>query len=185
MPPPWTVAPVPAGPPPDTTCRWVSLPSRATLAHTRRNENKNAGGCDAGRTPGRRVGYLYRRAGRGGASTVDDELAALLAQVDKVMIDFGYPMGPFAVDEGLFKVTGREAVVRIHNTNTKKIIQARFNMDEGLSEVDGDLTIPGVSGTGSIVAEQLCRLGFGRVILIDHDKVDRADFMVEIGRAHV
>ncbi|RYG86158.1 MAG: hypothetical protein EON58_22050 [Alphaproteobacteria bacterium] len=31
----------------------------------------------------------------------------------------------------------------------------------------------GVSGTGSIVAEQLCRLGFGRVILIDHDYVER------------
>lgn len=32
--------------------------------------------------------------------------------------------------------------------------------------------IIGVSGTGSIVAEQICRLGFGRVILIDHDKVE-------------
>lgn len=32
--------------------------------------------------------------------------------------------------------------------------------------------IIGVSGTGSIVAEQVCRLGFGRVILIDHDKVE-------------
>ncbi|MBO7832529.1 ThiF family adenylyltransferase [Burkholderia pseudomallei] len=30
----------------------------------------------------------------------------------------------------------------------------------------------GVSGTGSIVAEQLCRLGFGKVILVDHDKVE-------------
>jgi hypothetical protein len=30
----------------------------------------------------------------------------------------------------------------------------------------------GVSGTGSIVAEQLCRLGVGRIILIDHDKVE-------------
>lgn len=30
----------------------------------------------------------------------------------------------------------------------------------------------GVSGTGSIVAEQVCRLGFGRVILIDFDKVE-------------
>lgn len=30
----------------------------------------------------------------------------------------------------------------------------------------------GVSGTGSIVAEQLCRLGFGNVVLIDHDKVE-------------
>ncbi|MDP2762639.1 MAG: ThiF family adenylyltransferase [Sideroxyarcus sp.] len=32
--------------------------------------------------------------------------------------------------------------------------------------------IIGVSGTGSIVAEQICRLGFGCVILIDHDKVE-------------
>lgn len=32
--------------------------------------------------------------------------------------------------------------------------------------------VVGVSGTGSIVAEQVCRLGFGRVIFIDHDKVE-------------
>ena len=32
--------------------------------------------------------------------------------------------------------------------------------------------VVGVSGTGSIVAEQLCRLGFGRVILIEFDKVE-------------
>lgn len=30
----------------------------------------------------------------------------------------------------------------------------------------------GVSGTGSIVAEQAARLGFGKVILIDHDKLE-------------
>ena len=30
----------------------------------------------------------------------------------------------------------------------------------------------GVSGTGSVVAEQLARMGFGRVILIDHDRVE-------------
>lgn len=33
-------------------------------------------------------------------------------------------------------------------------------------------SIVGVSGTGSIVAEQVCRLGFGRVILIEYDKVE-------------
>ncbi|KWW34112.1 ThiF family adenylyltransferase [Cupriavidus metallidurans] len=32
--------------------------------------------------------------------------------------------------------------------------------------------VVGASGTGSIVAEQVCRLGFGRVILIDHDHVE-------------
>ncbi|MCK9815883.1 ThiF family adenylyltransferase [Pseudomonas sp. MAFF 302046] len=38
----------------------------------------------------------------------------------------------------------------------------------------GHLTaaVVGVSGTGSIVAEQLTRLGFGRLILIDHDHVE-------------
>ena len=60
-------------------------------------------------------------------------------------------MGPFAVDEGLVKVPGHEALVRIHNTNTKKIIHARFALDDGQSAVDGDLAIPGVAGTGAPV----------------------------------
>ncbi|MBL8275250.1 MAG: ThiF family adenylyltransferase [Pelomonas sp.] len=33
--------------------------------------------------------------------------------------------------------------------------------------------IIGVSGTGSVVAEQLARMGFGRVLLIDHDRVEK------------
>lgn len=60
-------------------------------------------------------------------------------------------MGPFAVDEGLIKVSGGEALVRIHNTNTKKIIWSRFALDDGQAAVDGDLAIPGVSGTGAPV----------------------------------
>jgi 2-methylaconitate isomerase len=60
-------------------------------------------------------------------------------------------MGPFAVDEGLVRVSGGEALVRIHNTNTKKIIWSRFALDDGQAAVDGDLAIPGVSGTGAPV----------------------------------
>jgi 2-methylaconitate cis-trans-isomerase PrpF len=60
-------------------------------------------------------------------------------------------MGPFAIDEGLVAAAGAEAVVRIHNTNTRKIIRARFPLDEGLAAVDGDLAIPGVAGTGAPV----------------------------------
>ena len=60
-------------------------------------------------------------------------------------------MGPFAVDEGLVKASGREALVRVHNTNTQKVIWSRFLLDDGTSAVDGDLAIPGVSGTGSPV----------------------------------
>ena len=87
-------------------------------------------------------------------------------QVKKAEVDYSAncgnmssAMGPFAVDEGIFKVNGREAVVRIHNTNTKKIIQARFSMDDGLSEVDGALAIPGVSGTGSPVRLEFLQPG--------------------------
>jgi len=79
-------------------------------------------------------------------------------QVKEAKVDYGAncgnmssAMGPFAVDEGLVKVSGQEALVRIHNTNTKKVIHALFSMDEGLAAVDGDLAIPGVSGTGSPV----------------------------------
>src|SRR5829696_7451483 len=60
-------------------------------------------------------------------------------------------MGPFAVDEGIVSASGKEALVRVHNTNTSKIIWSRFALDEGLSAVDGELAIPGVSGTGSPV----------------------------------
>jgi 2-methylaconitate isomerase len=60
-------------------------------------------------------------------------------------------VGPFAVDEGLVTAHGDEAVVRIHNTNTKKIIVSRFRMDDGAAAVDGDFVLPGVAGTGAPV----------------------------------
>ena len=79
-------------------------------------------------------------------------------QVKEAKVDYGAncgnmssAMGPFALDEGMVKASGREALVRIHNTNTKKIIHALFSVDDGLAAVDGDLAIPGVSGTGSPV----------------------------------
>jgi 2-methylaconitate isomerase len=60
-------------------------------------------------------------------------------------------MGPFAVDEGLVAATGGAAEVRIHNTNTAKIIRARFALDDGLAAVDGDFALPGVAGAGAPV----------------------------------
>lgn len=61
-------------------------------------------------------------------------------------------MGPFAYDEGL--VDGPrdgEATVRIHNTNSGKVIAARFPVRDGVAEVEGALVIPGVEGTGAPV----------------------------------
>ena len=62
-------------------------------------------------------------------------------------------IGPFAYDTGL--VAGPrdgEAVVRIHNTNSGKIIVARFPVAEGEADVAGTLAIPGLHGTGAPVA---------------------------------
>jgi 2-methylaconitate isomerase len=58
-------------------------------------------------------------------------------------------VGPFAIDEGLVKSDSAEAVVRIHNTNTHKIIVSRFALDDGHAAVDGDFVLPGVAGTGA------------------------------------
>ncbi len=58
-------------------------------------------------------------------------------------------VGPFAVDEGLVAVSGDEAAVRIHHTNTGKIIVARFPVDDGVAAVDGECVVPGVAGAGA------------------------------------
>ena len=79
-------------------------------------------------------------------------------QVKEAKVEYGAncgnmsaAMGPFAVDEGLVKVAGSEALIRVHNTNTRKIIWSRFPLDDGTAAVDGDLAIPGVAGTGAPV----------------------------------
>ncbi|WP_426957265.1 2-methylaconitate cis-trans isomerase PrpF family protein [Muricoccus radiodurans] len=58
-------------------------------------------------------------------------------------------IGPFAVDEGLIPAPGAEKTVRIHNTNTSKIIHATFAVADGRPRYAGALAIPGVSGTGA------------------------------------
>ena len=61
-------------------------------------------------------------------------------------------IGPFAIDEGLVKaVSNGDACVRIHNTNTRKILRAAFPVRNGRSVEEGALEIPGVDGTGAPV----------------------------------
>jgi 2-methylaconitate isomerase len=60
-------------------------------------------------------------------------------------------VGPFAVDEGVVRVGDGDATVRIHNTNTRKLIHATFAVRGGEAIVEGDLEIPGVAGTGAPV----------------------------------
>ena len=59
-------------------------------------------------------------------------------------------VGPFAVEEGLVAAPpDGEAVVRIHNTNTGKIIVARFPVEQGALAASGDLAIDGVAGSSA------------------------------------
>ena len=59
-------------------------------------------------------------------------------------------IGPFALDERLIPIPdGNEAVVRIHNTNTGKIIVSRFAVENGYAAVEGELVLDGVGGSGS------------------------------------
>ncbi|MEU7206513.1 PrpF domain-containing protein [Streptomyces sp. NPDC045470] len=58
-------------------------------------------------------------------------------------------VGPFAIDERLVPAHEGVTEVRIHNTNTGKILVARVPVSDGLAEVTGDLAIPGVPGTGA------------------------------------
>jgi 2-methylaconitate cis-trans-isomerase PrpF len=60
-------------------------------------------------------------------------------------------MGPFAVDEGLVPCAGARATVRIHNTNTRKLIHSSFAIEDGRAAVAGELEIPGVAGKGAPV----------------------------------
>ncbi|WP_353476210.1 PrpF domain-containing protein (plasmid) [Salipiger sp. H15] len=84
-------------------------------------------------------------------------------------------MGPFAYDEGL--VPGPrdgEATVRIHNTNSGKVIVARFAVTDGEADVSGSLEIPGVHGSGAPVALDFLDPGntFGRGTLPSGHAVD-------------
>src|SRR5882672_11092633 len=88
---------------------------------------------------------------------VDYTFAQVL--IDKARVDYNSncgnmssAIGPFAVDEGLVaKPRGGEAVVRIHNTNTNKIIVSRFGMDGEEAAVSGDMALDGVAGTGAAI----------------------------------
>ncbi len=58
-------------------------------------------------------------------------------------------IGPFAVDEKLVEAADGEALVRIHNTNTGKVIHSVFDVDNGRAVAGGTFEIPGVTGGGA------------------------------------
>ena len=72
-------------------------------------------------------------------------------------------VGPFAIDEGLVAAPADGvATVRIHNTNTKKIIVAHVPVARGEAAVEGDFELPGVPGRGARIALDFVEPGGAR-----------------------
>lgn len=77
--------------------------------------------------------------------------------VDRATVDYAAncgnmsaAIGPFAVDERLVPIErDGEITVRIHNTNTGKMIHSSFEVRDGQARVDGPLRIDGVAGSGA------------------------------------
>ena len=71
-------------------------------------------------------------------------------------------VGPFAIDERLVPFADGETAVRIHNTNTRKIIVARVPVVDGEAAVVGDFELPGVPGLGARIALDFLEPGGSR-----------------------
>jgi methylitaconate Delta-isomerase len=94
----------------------------------------------------------------GPATRADADVDYTFAQVSYVAPKIDYSgncgnisagVGPFAVDQGLVKVEEPYTTVRVHNTNTGKILVERVEVENGKAKVTGDYSIAGVPGTGS------------------------------------
>ena len=91
-------------------------------------------------------------------SDADIDYTFAQVQIREAVVDYrsncgnmSSAVGPFSVDERLLRPNGDQAVVRVFNTNTKKIIRATFPLEDGRAAVNGTMAIPGVAGTGAPV----------------------------------
>ncbi|SDA92682.1 4-oxalomesaconate tautomerase [Sinorhizobium sp. NFACC03] len=97
-----------------------------------------------------------------GPSSVDGaDVDYLFAQVrtDRQMVDYSpncgnmlAAVGPFAIEAGLVRASGSSTHVRIHNVNTKKIIEAKVPTRDGEVIYLGDASIDGVPGLAAPIA---------------------------------
>jgi 2-methylaconitate cis-trans-isomerase PrpF len=72
-------------------------------------------------------------------------------------------VGPFALEEGLVTAPASgDAAVRIHNTNTRKIIVSRFPVEDGSLAATGDIEIDGVAGKAAPIRLEFLEPGGAR-----------------------
>jgi len=94
-------------------------------------------------------------------SRPDADLDYTFAQVSvtKPVVDYDIncgnisaAVGAYAVDEALVRLVEPVTSVRIHNTNTGRILVAKIPTVDGLAAVEGDYAVHGVPGTGAPIA---------------------------------
>jgi len=76
--------------------------------------------------------------------------------IDKAFVDYSAncgnissAVGPFAIEKSLVKAQEPFTIVRIHNTNTGKMIQAKVPVHKGRVVSEGDYAIAGCPGTAA------------------------------------
>lgn len=128
----------------------------------------------------------------GPASRPDADVDYTFVQlgVDEALVDYGgncgnmsSAIGPFAIEEGLIPApVDGETAVRIHNTNTGKIIVARFPVTDGTLAADGDFELDGVAGTAAPIKLEFLDPGGAKTgrLLPTGNSIDRLE-VPEIG----
>jgi methylitaconate Delta-isomerase len=94
----------------------------------------------------------------GPTSRPDADVDYTFAQVSvgEALVDWGgncgnisAAVGPFTIDAGFVRATEPRTTVRVHNTNTGKIILQHVPVRGGRAATEGDYSIPGVPGTSA------------------------------------
>lgn len=70
-------------------------------------------------------------------------------------------VGPFAIDEGLVKVSpaAAETVVSVYDTNIKKILKLTVPLEHGRAKVSGNYKMPGLANTGAKIRVDIINPG--------------------------
>ncbi|WP_207001285.1 2-methylaconitate cis-trans isomerase PrpF family protein [Trinickia mobilis] len=94
--------------------------------------------------------------GRSSRDDADVDYTFAQAEIDRDVIDYSGNCGnisagvaPFAIDAGLVPPVEPTTKVRIHNTNTGKVVVADVSVKNGRARVAGEFSIAGVPGTGA------------------------------------
>jgi len=91
-------------------------------------------------------------------------------------------VGAYAVDEGLVDVAEPTTYVRIHNTNTGRILLAEVPIVDGAAAIEGDYVVHGVPGSGAPIALDFSQTAGGITgsLLPTGNEIDRLETSIGV-----